>query len=55
MNLDQYYQRLERVDPTCWTGSVTEMIGLIVESNGPAAAIGDFCEIETQPGKSIRT
>jgi flagellum-specific ATP synthase len=55
LNLDPYYQKLERLDFRRWTGAVTEMIGLIVESSGPAAAIGDFCEIETGAGRSIRT
>ena len=30
-------------------------MGLLVESNGPAAAVGDFCEISTQSGRVIRT
>jgi flagellum-specific ATP synthase len=55
VNLGPYYQKLERLDFRRWTGAVTEMIGLIVESSGPAAAIGDFCEIETGAGRSIRT
>src|ERR1051326_399444 len=55
MNLAAYHQKLERIDARLWTGSVTEMIGLIVESNGPAAAIGDFCEVRTAQGRSIRT
>jgi flagellum-specific ATP synthase len=55
VNLAPYYRQLERLDSTRWTGAVTELIGLIVESSGPAAAIGDFCEIETAGGRSIRT
>jgi FliI/YscN family ATPase len=55
MNLTSYFQRLERIDAQRWTGTVTEMIGLIVESSGPAAAIGDFCEIRTASGRTIRT
>src|ERR1700694_1917615 len=55
MNLAPYFQKLERIDPRQWTGAVTEMIGLIVESNGPPAASGDFCEITTAPGRSIRS
>ena len=43
MNLAHYFQKLERLDPRQWTGEVTEMIGLIVESNGPAAAICGGC------------
>ena len=38
---------------TCrWTGAVTELVGLLVESKGPAAAMGDFCEINT-PGRTL--
>src|ERR1051326_6901807 len=55
MTLAPYLQKLDRLDPRLWTGAVTEMIGLIVESNGPAAAIGDFCEIATASGRSIRS
>ena len=36
-------------------GEVVELVGLIVESKGPAAAIGDFCEIRTRNGQRIRT
>jgi FliI/YscN family ATPase len=31
------------------------MVGLLVESRGPAAAVGDFCEIRTRGGRTIRT
>src|SRR5579884_3020726 len=55
MNLAPFFQRLDRIDPVRWVGSVTELIGLIVESNGPAAAIGHFCEIETRGGRTIRS
>jgi flagellum-specific ATP synthase len=34
---------------------VTELVGLLVESTGPVAAVGDFCEIVTQSGRPIRT
>ena len=54
MNFDTYHQKLARIDPRRWTGAVTQLIGLIIESNGPAAAIGDFCEIQTGSGRSIR-
>jgi FliI/YscN family ATPase len=30
-------------------------VGLLVESNGPAVGVGDFCEITTQTGRLIRT
>jgi FliI/YscN family ATPase len=34
---------------------VSQIIGLLVESTGPAAAIGDFCEAVTSTGRRIRT
>ena len=55
MNLQPYLEKLGRLESCRWTGAVTELIGLLVESNGPAAAVGDFCEIMTQSGRSIRT
>ncbi len=38
-----------------WTGQVTEVVGLLVESRGPSVAMGDFCEIMTSMGRPIRT
>ncbi len=55
VDLSAYFQKLERIVPTVSTGVVTELIGLLVESAGPAAAIGDFCEIRTFQGRNIRT
>lgn len=55
VDLNPYFEKLKHLDPTLWTGEVTELIGLLVESLGPAAAIGDFCEIQTQSGRRIRT
>ena len=39
---------LRRVD-----GRVTQVVGLIVESNGPNARIGDLCYLEPEEGGSI--
>ena len=55
LDLSAYFQRLERIVPTVSSGVVTQLIGLLVESNGPAAAVGDFCEIQTLAGRNIRT
>src|SRR5712692_49644 len=55
MNLDAYHQKLARIDTCRWTGTITELVGLLVESNGPAVGVGDFCEITTQGGRLIRT
>jgi FliI/YscN family ATPase len=50
----KYRGLLDRMDTCRWTGHVAEMVGLIVESEGPAAAIGDFCEIHTRGAGTIR-
>ena len=34
---------------------MTEVVGLLIESRGPSAAIGDFCEVQTSSGRRIRT
>lgn len=55
MNLQAYLDKLEKTETHRLTGTVTELIGLLIESNGPAAAIGDFCEIVTKNGRIVRT
>lgn len=55
MKLNPYYEKLKRIETCRWTGTVTELVGLLVESSGPVAAVGDFCEIVTQTGRPIRT
>jgi len=49
-----YFRLLDSVDPHLSMGTVTEMVGLLIESNGPAAAIGEFCEIQTSAGRTVR-
>ena len=34
-------------------GAVAQVIGLVIEANGPAAAVGDVCRIETGENESI--
>ncbi len=38
-----------------WSGAVSQLIGLLVESQGPSAAIGDFLEVTTSSGRTVRT
>jgi flagellum-specific ATP synthase len=45
---------LARVELLPWVGEVTEMVGLLIASRGPVASIGDFCEVRTSTGRSIR-
>jgi FliI/YscN family ATPase len=55
IDLRAWTNAVERIDPLRWSGEVTEIVGLVVESRGPAAGIGDFCEITTRDGRRIRT
>ena len=55
IDLSACFDKLERIETAVRTGVVTQLVGLLVESNGPAAAVGDFCEIRTHTGRSIRT
>jgi FliI/YscN family ATPase len=43
--LADYIAALPRMETVQWAGRVCELIGLLVASDGPAAALGDFCEI----------
>ncbi len=54
MDLGPYFRALERVNPLRMTGAIRELVGLLIESEGPAAALGDFCEIHSSQGKVIR-
>src|SRR5690349_18597092 len=55
IDLTPYIDRLPSIDPVLWSGEVSELVGLLVESHGPAAAVGDFCEVRTLAGRTIRT
>lgn len=55
LGLGRYFEALPRIDPVRSAGRVTDIVGLLVESEGPATAIGDFCEVRTSTGRSIRT
>jgi FliI/YscN family ATPase len=55
LDFSAYYRAIQQAPGGVWRGHVTELTGLLIESNGPAAAVGDFCEIETFSGRTIRT
>ena len=55
VDINPYLAQIDRVDPLVWSGEVVELVGLLIESRGPAAAIGDFCEIHTSTDRVIRT
>ena len=53
MGIGHLIAGLERIDPLVWTGRVTKIVGLLVESDGPSAAVGDLCELAAE-GRRIR-
>src|SRR5271156_1407252 len=55
VSLAPYLQDLPQIDPLPWCGQVTATVGLLIESQGPAVAIGDFCEVFTADGGRLRT
>jgi FliI/YscN family ATPase len=55
IDLRRFAAIVNRLDPVCMTGEVVELVGMLVESMGPASAMGDFCEIRTRDGGTIRT
>lgn len=55
ISLAPYLAELDRTPQFRWTGQVTEVIGLLIESRGPNVAIGDFCEVHASNGRRIRT
>src|SRR5579862_1483756 len=50
----EYVRALDRIDTLRWSGRVRELVGLLVSSDGPAAAVGDFCEIQSAGGRCVR-
>jgi FliI/YscN family ATPase len=48
--LERYFDRLERADPLPITGRVTRTVGLVVESRGPRAKVGELCELKSVTG-----
>src|SRR6185437_4931090 len=54
IDFEPYFRSLVRSKALLAGGVVTQVVGLLIESKGPAAAIGDFCEIRTAAGRPIR-
>jgi FliI/YscN family ATPase len=55
IDLNPYIAGVRSLELLPWTGEVVELVGLLVASRGPAAAVGDFCEVVTSAGRRIRT
>jgi len=55
VHLLRHIEALKRIEACRRMGRVSEVSGLLIESAGPAAAVGDFCEIRCANGRAIRT
>ena len=53
--LRSYAARVESIDPVRCSGVVSNVVGLLVESDGPSAALGDICEIRISENNRVRT
>lgn len=47
IDFSKYHEMLAAADPLEYGGRVTKIVGLTVESSGPAGKIGDICNIHT--------
>ena len=50
MNLQEYIHAVSNIETVQRTGRVQDMTGLLIACEGPAAALGDFCEIDAPSG-----
>ncbi|MGH9660632.1 MAG: FliI/YscN family ATPase [Bryobacteraceae bacterium] len=55
LDLTPYHRALESVETLRPSGRVTGVAGLLIVSEGPSAALGDFCEVVPASGPPIRT
>lgn len=52
-DLTAYESRIERARTVRYFGSVSQVIGLVVESRGPLVAVGDLCHIEHERQSAV--
>jgi flagellum-specific ATP synthase len=50
--LDKYFDRLDFVSGYRWQGEVTQVLGQMVESNGPFCSAGESCEVHDGWGRT---
>jgi flagellum-specific ATP synthase len=50
LSLSRFDDRLARVDTVPVTGRVVRSVGLVIESRGPRARVGEICELLGEPG-----
>jgi len=54
MILNDLISTLSQMETLQWAGRVSEIVGLLIASDGPATAVGDFCEIRSAKGRTVR-
>jgi flagellum-specific ATP synthase len=54
MILNDLISTLSGMETLQWAGRVSEIVGLLIASDGPATAVGDFCEIRSAQGRTVR-
>src|SRR5262245_45640135 len=53
VSLEPYFARLARTETTPIVGHVVRVVGLLIESAGPAASVGESCEVRTRSGVAL--
>ena len=48
VDVSKYHNRLEELDIVRQSGRVAQVIGLVIESNGPQAQVGEVCYIRSR-------
>jgi FliI/YscN family ATPase len=51
--LAPYFTRLARIETAPMVGHVIRLVGLLIESSGPAASVGESCEVRTRRGNVL--
>ncbi|MFZ3342187.1 MAG: FliI/YscN family ATPase [Terriglobales bacterium] len=49
--LSAYFSQLETCSPLRWQGHVTQVVGQVIESEGPFSTVGEACEIVDSSGR----
>lgn len=52
-SLDRYQQRAEKAELLPMAGRVVRTVGLVVESKGPRAGVGQICELRSREGRRL--
>jgi len=52
--LAPYFARLESCSGMRWHGCITQVVGPLVESEGPFCSVGELCEITDSQGRVLR-